>query len=258
MTSPGFDISAAKLAIALLGALCLGVSKTGFPGLAIVNVLIVAELFGERESVGIILPLLIVCDLIVYPMFRKHGHWSQVWFLLPPTLLGIVGGVWLLARIGNEIARPVIGGIILVMLGLQLLREYRRRFLEHLPDSRWFLWLCGGGIGISTMMANAAGPVYTVYALVHRMTKEVFLGIGARFFLLLNVLKFPLLAAGLPGIGSLNLIHSASLRLDLHLLPGVIAGILLGRKLLALVPQRLFNGLLYAFSALAGLRMLFW
>ena len=52
----------------------MGFSKTGFPGLAMVNVLIMAELFGAKASVGIIVPMLIVCDLTVYPMFRNTRH----------------------------------------------------------------------------------------------------------------------------------------------------------------------------------------
>ena len=249
------DFSPTHVGIALIGAFCLGFSKTGFPGLAILNVLIIAELFGARESVGIILPLLIVCDLIVFPMFRKFATWSQIWPLLPATLIGIVGGVWLLARIGNETAKPIIGGIILTMVALQLLREYKRSFLEHLPDSRPFRWISCGGIGVSTMLANAAGPVYSIYELVYRMKKEEFLGIGARFFLLVNVIKFPILAFGIPGVGQLALINAESLKLDLMLLPGIVAGILLGRKLIAIVPQRVFEWLLYGFSLIAGLRM---
>ncbi len=250
------DFSPAYVGMALIGAFFLGVSKTGFPGLAIINVLIIAELFGARESVGIILPLLIVCDLIVYPMFRKFASWRQVWPLLPAALVGLVGGVWLLARIGNATAKPLIGVIILTMVVLQLLRECKGSFLEHLPDSRFFLWVSGAGIGISTMLANAAGPVYSVYALVHRMTKEDFVGIGARFFLLVNLIKLPLLAFGIPGLGRLALINAESLKLDLLLLPSVAGGILLGRKLIAVIPQRVFEWLLYAFSLGAGLRML--
>ena len=54
------------------------------------------------------------------------------------------------------------------------------------------------------MLANAAGPIYSIYGLVHKMEKMHFLGVGARFFL-----------------------------------------------------QRTFDILLYAFSAVAGIRMLF-
>lgn len=245
-----FDASLSALLLALFGAFCLGVSKTGFPGLAIVNVLLVAELFGAKASVGIILPLLVVCDFTVYPLFRRYASWKRVWPLLPVIFLSIVGAWWLLDAIDDTTARRVIGVIILLMLVLQLLREFRREFLAHLPDSRLFRWACCALIGVSTTLANAAGPVYSLYALVHKMKKEEFLGIGARLFLLVNLFKIPFL-------GNLDLINRESLHLDLLLLPGIFAGIFLGRKAIHLVPQRTFEVLLYAFSAVAGIRLLF-
>ncbi|MEZ5431216.1 MAG: hypothetical protein R3F31_08575 [Verrucomicrobiales bacterium] len=61
----------------MIGAFSLGVAKTGFPGLAILNVILLAELFGARQSAGIILPLLVVCDLLVYPAFRRYSSWKK-------------------------------------------------------------------------------------------------------------------------------------------------------------------------------------
>ncbi len=238
------------IALASLGAWSLGVSKTGFPGLAIVNVLVIAELFGAKNSVGIILPMLVVCDLIVLPLFWKHATWKMIWPLVPITFIAIVAAWFLLDAFDDLTARRVIGGIILVMLVLQLIREFQKEFLEHLPDSRTFRWISCGMIGVSTMLANAAGPVYSIYALVHKMPKMEFLGVGARFFLLVNLFKMPFL-------GQLELINAESLKLNLLLLPALIIGILIGRKLIHLVPQRLFEILLYGFSAIAGIRMLF-
>ena len=54
------DISTATWLLALFGAFSLGFSNTGFHGLAMVNVLILAELFGAKASVGMIVPMLIV------------------------------------------------------------------------------------------------------------------------------------------------------------------------------------------------------
>ena len=188
-----FDATPATLGLALFGALCLGVSKTGFPGLAIVNVMLVAELFGAKNSVGIILPMLVVCDLVVLPLFWRHASWKQVWPLVPVTFAAIVGAWVVLSALDDLAARRVIGGIILFMLALQLLREFRKAFLEHLPDSPVFRWFSCALIGVSTMLANAAGPVYSIYALVHKMPKMEFLGIGARLFLLVNLFKLPFL-----------------------------------------------------------------
>lgn len=241
-------ISPAIYAGALCGAFCLGFSKTGFPGLALVNVLLMAELFGAKPSVGIILPLLVAADLTVYPMFRRFASWRAVLPLLPPIGLGLVAGWFLLGHIDNATARRAIGGIILFMVSLQLLREHRREFLTHLPDAPAFLWGSGITMGVATMMANAAGPAYAIYALVHRLPKHEFLGIGARCFLLVNLVKVPFLT-------QLDLVNRASLQLDLALLPGVFAGILVGRRLIALIPQRLFELLLYLFSVVAGVRL---
>jgi len=245
-----FDATWMIIALASLGALCLGVSKTGFPGLAIVNVMLIAELFGAKNSVGIILPMLVVCDLIVLPMFWKHATWRMIWPLVPVTFAAIVGATFLLDRSDELTARRVIGAIILLMLVLQLVREFEKAFLEHLPDSRVFRWVSCTLIGISTMLANAAGPVYSIYALVHKMPKMEFLGVGARLFLLVNLFKLPLL-------GQLELINPESLRLNLLLLPALVIGILSGRRMVHLVPQRAFEIQLYVFSAIAGVRMLF-
>lgn len=243
------QIELSVLALALCGAFCLGVSKTGFPGLALVNVLIIAQLFGAKNSVGIILPLLVFCDIIVYPLFRKYSSWKALWPLIPTSVIGVVGGYFLLDAIDELSARRLIGLIILLMLGMQLLRARRKDFLESLPDSREFRWGTGLTIGISTMLANAAGAAYSIYALVRKMPKNEFLGIGARLFLFLNLFKLPFL-------GKLNLINPTSLKLDLLLLPAVVIGILSGRKLIALVPQRIFEILLYAFSTIAGAYLL--
>ena len=212
--------------------------------------MIIADAFGAKNSVGIILPMLVVCDLIVLPMFWKHATWKMIWPFIPVTFVAIIGATFLLERFDELTARRVIGAIIMLMLVLQLVREFKREFLQCLPASRWFRWISCVLIGVSTMLANAAGPVYSIYALVNKMPKMQFLGVGARLFLVVNLFKVPLL-------GQLDLINQESLKLNLYLLPALLLGIFLGRKLIGLVPQRTFEILLYIFSAIAALRMLF-
>ena len=234
------DISVATWLIALLGAISLGFSKTGFPGLAMVNVLIMAELFGAKASVGIIVPLLVVCDLTVYPLFRRYSSWKELMPLLPPTFAGLIAGYFLLDHIDESTARKGIGLIVLLMFALQLVRLRFGQALARLPKSVGFRWGSGMMIGTSTIMANAAGPVFSIYALVEKMTKETFLGLGARCFLLVNILKLPLVA-------SLDLINANSLKITLLVLPGIFGGIFIGRKIIQLIQQKLFEFLLYGF-----------
>ncbi|MDF1739412.1 MAG: TSUP family transporter [Verrucomicrobiales bacterium] len=245
-----FDATTATILFACLGAFSLGFSKTGFPGLAIVNVLIIAELFGAKNSVGIILPMLIICDIIVLPLFWKYASWKQIWPFIPVIFASIIGAYFLLDAFDDLTARRVIGAIILFMFVLQLVREFKREFLEHLPDSRVFRWISCVMIGVSTMLANAAGPVYSIYALVHKMKKETFLGVGARLFLLVNLFKVPFL-------GQLDLINPESLKLNIFILPPHNPGIINGRKLINIITPPAFEIHQYAFSAIAGVRLLF-
>jgi len=244
------DMTLAMYAAALVGACCLGLSKSGFPGLALINVLLMAELFGAKESVGIILPLLIAGDLTVYPLFRKYASWSQVWPIIVPAVFGVLIGYALFGRFDNQAARRVIGAIVLIMIALYLLETYGKQFLERVRDSGLFHWGAGLSMGVSTMMANAAGPIYSVYALVRRMPKTNFLGIGARYYLFVNLVKVPFMT-------ELDIINRNSLTLNVALLPGVLVGVFLGRALIAKVPQKLFEILLCIFSIVAGVRFLF-
>ena len=106
--------------------MCVGLGKAGFSGLGLIAVFIMAELFG-KASVGVLLPMLIVADVSVYPMFRKHASWAPVWRLVPPALVGMVIGFFLLDWMPEQWAKPVIGGIILFMVALQLIRQARSR-----------------------------------------------------------------------------------------------------------------------------------
>ena len=93
------------LMIAPVAALCIGVSKAGFSGISMVSVVLLAEVYGPKASVGLALPLLIAADLMAYPAFLKHGSWKPVWKLLPATLVGLVLGWLLLGEIGDNAAR---------------------------------------------------------------------------------------------------------------------------------------------------------
>lgn len=238
-------------ALALLAALCIGLSKAGFSGISLISVLLMAEVYGSKASVGLTLPLLIAADLMAYPAFIKHGSWRPVWRLIGPALLGIAIGWWVLGDLSEGIARKWIGGCVLTMVILQAFRKITPQSFSRLAESSGFSF--GAGIlgGFATMLANAAGPVIQLYLMARKIPKMELIGIGARFFLLINLLKVPLNAR-------LALITSDSLLENLKLLPAVAVGILAGRWLVRFVPQAIFEWMIVGFSLIAGLRLLIW
>jgi uncharacterized membrane protein YfcA len=75
------------------------------------------------------------------------------------------------------------------------------------------------------MVANSAGAIMTVYLLLSGVTMLEFLGTGAWFFLIINLIKLPFSVR-------LGLIEPASLRLDALLLPGLAVGCAIGVALI--------------------------
>ena len=107
---------------------------------------------------------------------------------------------------------PVIGWIILALTVLQLMRMQRPRWFETVPHSRWFAWSMGLLAGVTTMLANAAGPVFAIYCLALSLPKLEMVGTNAWFFFLINAFKVPFSAG-------LGLIRKDTLLLNAALVP---------------------------------------
>ena len=233
-----------------LAAIISGFSKTGIPGISILSVGIYANVLPARMATGVVLPMLIFADIFAFLVYRKNLEWKRVGRLLPWALGGLVLGWLALGRVDDRQTARLVGGIIAAMLGLHLERRWKNpdELAAHAPA--WFGPVMGVFAGITTMIANAAGPVMTIYLLAMRLNKLEFLGTGAAFFLLINWIKVPFIA-------QLGLINATSLSLNLHLLPAVALGALLGRPVVEKVNQKVFENAALALTALAVVKLLF-
>jgi len=236
--------------VVALAAVLVGVSKTGVPGVGIVAITWMASVLPARASTGLILPLLIAGDVLAVAWYRRHAVWSHLWKLLPCAVLGILIGYRLLAQVNDRQLRPIIGGIILVLLALNAWRNRRGAEATAIPRGWWFAGLLGVSAGVTTMMANAAGPIMTIYLLAMRLPKQEFIGTGAWYFLLVNLFKVPFSA-------DLGLITAESLKFNLWLLPAVALGGVLGVLLLRRIPERAFQAAVQIL-AVAGAVKLLW
>ncbi|HWA84656.1 MAG TPA: sulfite exporter TauE/SafE family protein [Opitutus sp.] len=252
--------------LAVIGALVVGVSKTGIAGLGMLFVVIFAQILPAKQATGVVLPLLLCGDIVAVASYRRHTQWRFLWRLFPWTAAGVVIGFFALGRIDDRQARTLIGVIVLALLGLHVARrrgsggrpdrhgatDGRRDDGRHLERGHgwWFAPVFGVLAGFTTLVANAAGPLMVIYLLAMRLPKLEFVGTGAVFFLLLNLFKVPFMV-------DLGLVNGGSLMLNLWLAPAVLAGAWLGRRILVRIDQRLFENLALGLSAVAGIKMLF-
>ena len=237
-------------ALAIVGALLVGVSKTGIAGLGILFVVMFASAIPAKQSSGFVLPLLIFGDVVAVWSYRSHAKWAHVWQLMPWTAAGVVIGYFTMGRIDDRQARGLIGAIILAMLAVHLGRRSHAKPGAAEDHGAWFAPIVGVLAGFTTLVANAAGPLMVIYLLAMRLPKMEYVGTGAVFFLLLNFLKVPFMI-------NLGLITAESFGFNLMLAPVVFLGAILGRKLLPKMNQRLFENLALGLSAAAGIRLLF-
>jgi len=243
------SLTTAQWLLAFAGALGMGISKAGFPGTSLVHVVVFASIFGARTSTGIILPMLIAADVVAVRIFRQHAQWLYIRRMLPATLVGVLVGFLLMGRLDERLFSPLIGTIVLLLTVMQVVRMTRPGLFAEVPHAPAFAWTMGLLAGVTTMLANAAGPIFVLYALAVGLPKLQLVGTGALFFFIVNLSKVPLSAG-------LGLIGPQTLSLNLLLLPAVFAGIALGRWMTHRVPQRLFDWILLTFAAVAALRLI--
>jgi uncharacterized membrane protein YfcA len=234
----------------LAGGLAIGGSKGGLAGIGILPVVFFATVLPPRASTGIVLPLLIVGDICAIITYHRVAVWKAFWKLLPPAMVGVVVGYFCMAHISGPAFGPLIGWIVLALVALQLARGALGTKLDHFFESHGWGWGMGLLTGITTMLANAAGPVATLYLLSLRLPKWNFIGTMAWSFFVINLWKVPFSVR-------LGLINGVSLQLTLALAPCVLAGFFLGRYLAGRMPQKIFENFLLVCTAIGALRLIF-
>jgi uncharacterized membrane protein YfcA len=249
-----WHISLWEFAALAAAALLVGFSKTAVSGANTVSLAIFAAVLPARASTGVLLPILIVGDVLAVLTYRRHAHWPTLWKLFPAVAAGVIVGTVFLMWADDQIVRTSIGAILLLMAGVTIWRR-RKAEAEEEPDSlatrtgRVKARSYGVLGGFTTMVANAGGPVMSMYLLSAGFRKLGFLGTSAFFFLIVNVSKVPF------SVG-LGLIDGNSLLLDAALAAFVVPGAFIGKWAVNRINQRLFERLVIAATVVGGAQLL--
>jgi uncharacterized membrane protein YfcA len=242
------NFSAAGIFLIGISAFISGISKTGFPGAGIVVVPLVASVMDPRASTGFIVPMLVFGDCLAVIYWRRRAVWKHILRVAPWTMLGVVLGFFAMSRVSDAAFKPALGLFILLIVGADFALKLRGSSLPS-RTSLPFAAVIGILAGAMTMMANAAGPIMTIYLLSAGLPKEDFVGTGAWFYFILNLFKVPFSIA-------LGLLTWQSFKIDLMLLPLIVAGGFLGVVAMKRMPQKTFELLARVLAAAGGLKLL--
>ncbi|MFF0200539.1 sulfite exporter TauE/SafE family protein [Streptomyces sp. NPDC005017] len=249
-----WHISGWEFAALAAAALLVGFSKTAVSGANTISLAVFAAVLPARASTGVLLPLLIAGDVLAVLTYRRHAHWPTLLRLFPAVAAGVVVGTVFLVWADDEVVRVSIGATLLLMTAVTL---WRRRAVDKEDDPDAVTTRAGRvkarsyGVlgGFTTMVANAGGPVMSMYLLSAGFRKLGFLGTSAFFFLIVNVAKVPFSAG-------LGLIDGQSLLLDAALVVFVVPGAVIGKWAVRRINQRLFEQIVIVATVVGAVQLL--
>lgn len=244
------DLGILQWVVLATGAAVIGLSKAALPGAGTVAVALFAAVLPARQSTGTILLLLIVGDVFALWAYRRHADARTLLRLAPAVVAGLLVGVVFLAFASDDLVRRMIAVVLLAVVGVTLWRRRARAELEGKRSHRLAAAVYGSLGGFTTMVANAAGPVMSMYFLAARFPVKAFLGTAAWFFAIINVVKVPF-AVGL------GLITPEGLWIDLVLVPVVIAAAFAGRLIAGRISQRFFERAVIVLTVAGAVYLLF-
>ncbi len=163
-------------------ALIVGLTKAGFgAGAGILSVPLTAiALGGSAHMLPVMLPLLICGDVFSIIHYPRERNWRILRMLVPGCLAGVALG-WVLLRwitrqpepgagqggSPSDILDPIIGGVCLFFVAVQLWRYFRESRLTERPlpyrPKVWHGVSLGIVAGATSTLAHAAGSLIALF-----------------------------------------------------------------------------------------------
>ncbi len=243
------DFNGLQWTIIVITALFVGFSKTGIGGIMMLAIPLLATTFGGKDSTGILLPMLLVGDIFAIWYYRRSVQWHNVFKPLPWAVIGIALGVIVGNYISDRTFVILIGIIVLFCLGILVYTEKKGKDF-NVPNDAWFYIMVGILSGFSSMIGNAAGPIFSIYLLALGFKKNNFMGTNAWFFFIINLTKLPLQIFVWHNIGI------SSLTTTIIMIPVITVGAVLGYFVLKKINDKYFRYIVIVMTAIAAIRLL--
>lgn len=244
-----FENSVLNWILVGLAAFIVGLSKAGVKGIDMMNVTLMALVFGSKASTGVVLPLLCIGDVLAVRHYHRHAQWNHFWKLLPWMVAGILIGVFVGKDLNEAVFRKVMAGIIVLTVAMVLGLEWRKTLA--IPHNKIFVATTGLASGFTTMLGNLAGAFSNLYFLALRMAKNDFIGTAAWVFLVINWFKLPF------QIIFWKNITAASLWTDLLLLPALLLGFFAGIRLVARIADDSYRKVVIVLTLIGAVAIFF-
>ena len=244
-----YNLSTIQWISVFFAVFLLGMAKSGIKGIGVIIVVIMALIFGEKSSTGILITLLVSADILAVIYYNRHTQWGFIKKLLPWMIVGVLVGVW----IGNDVSADLFKKIMaVIIIGSVLIMFYfENKKTTTIPNNMWFSSSTGFLAGFTTMLGNLAGPISNIYFLAMRLPKNEFIGTAAWLFFIINVFKLPF------HFFIWKTITKETLVLNSVLIPVLLIGFYIGIHIVKLISNINYRRFILFVTALGGFILLF-
>src|SRR5690349_3626654 len=120
------SFSVINWALIITSSFIIGLSKAGLKGIDMLNIAIMAIVFGGKASTGVVLPLLCAADIMAVIYYNRHAEWKHFWKLIPWMIVGVLIGVWVGKDLDEVVFRRVMAVIIMLTIIIMVMLEVKK------------------------------------------------------------------------------------------------------------------------------------
>ncbi len=233
----------------------IGIAKSGFGGglglivvpMTTLALPLIVKSDGTRysgdDALGLLLPLLMVGDVIAVSQYYKLANWKLIGRMMPPAVLGILLGTWLIHilktrhQIAADLINIEIGFESLLLVGMTWYRQWKGAQQKLMPEPWRTVTTCTFA-GASSTLAHAAGPIIAMYLLPLNLGRQAWVATSATFFFFANIAK-------VPTYWQAGMFEKISPSWSLMFFPLVLAGAIFGKWLCKKMSDKLFAQAVY-------------
>lgn len=235
-------------AVAIPAVFLVGLAKGGFSGLGALSLPMVAMTISPVRAVAILLPVYMVQDVVGAWAFRKTvDRWVLGW-ALPGAALGTLLGYIFAAAVSPEAVLAAVGAISILFGAYRLWVERHPVPRTARPSPGWVGTIAGTASGFTSQIALAGQPPFQLWVLPRGLPRDILVGTGAVYFMLINWMKVPAFLA-------LGQFTAANLLISAALTPVAILSTVAGVWLVRRIEAARFYTAIYVLMIVAGIKL---
>ena len=176
--------------VAIPAAALLGLSKGGFAGLGTLALPIMALAISPITAAAIMLPLLVVSDWVSVWAFRQNYSVRNVMILVPASMIGVMLGWLLAARVSEDVVRLAVGLISILFVLYMIARDRLGVGVVENPSvPSGVIW--GSVTGFTSFVSHSGAPPFQIYVMPQKLSPTIYAGTSTIVFATINMLKVP-------------------------------------------------------------------